>query len=98
MLKLQPKPAKGSKRTAEKKAGYASAKLRGAALIQKTDFNPSELKHISDEVGKFLELDTWRYEGMPGKLAERMREGRDGGGEGVGLSKEELITVMEWKT
>lgn len=104
MLKLQPKPAKGSKSKAEKKAGSASAKLRGAALIQKTDFSPSELKHISDEVGKFLELDAWRYEGMPGIIAERMggsKKGEEKGkrkGEGVFLNKDELTTVMDWKT
>lgn len=96
MLKLQPKPEKGSKRKAEKKAGSASANLRGAALLQKTEFNPSEMKHIAEEVRRFLELDGWRYEGLPGVIAERIRDGK---GEGdVFLSKEELVTVMEWKT
>lgn len=96
MLKLQPKPDKGSKRKAEKKAGSASANLRGAALLRKTDFNPSEMKHIAEEVGRFLELDGWRYEGLPGVIAERIREAKNAGD--VFLSKEELVTVMEWKT
>lgn len=95
MLKLQPRPEKGSKRRAEKKAGSVSANLRGAALIQKTDFGPSELKHIADETGRFLELDAWRYEGLPGVIAERRGKGE---GEGVSLNKNELVTVMEWKT
>lgn len=97
MLKLQPKPEKGSKRRAEKKAGSVSANLRGAALIQKTDFGPSELKHIADETRRFLELDTWRYEGLSGVIAER-RGKSESEGEGVSLNKNELITVMEWKT
>lgn len=95
MLKLQPKPAKGSTRTAEKKDGSVSAKLRGAALIQRTDFNGSERRHIEEEVGRFLELDAWRYEGLPGVVGERIDKGK--GGEAF-LSKEELIRVMEWKT
>lgn len=95
MLKLQPKPEKGSKRRAEKKAGSVSANLRGAALIQKTDFGPSEMKHIADETRKVLELDAWRYEGFPGVIAERRSQGE---GEGASLNKNELVTVMEWKT
>lgn len=93
MLKLQPKPEKGSKRKAEKKAGSVSAKLRGAALIQRTDFNVSEQRHIEEEMGRFLELDGWRYEGLPGIVEERI-----GKGEEVVLSKEELVRIMEWKT
>lgn len=97
MLKLQPKPAKGSKRKAEKKAGSASANARGAALIQKTDFNPSEEKHIRTETEKFLQLDLWRYEGMPRILEERKGATAEKG-EGAFLNKEELVTVMDWKT
>lgn len=92
MLKLQPKPAKGSKRKQEKKAGSASVNMRGAALIQKTDFSPSEEKHIRVETEKFLKLDQWRYEEMPALLVERKEKG------GLSLTKDELISVMDWKT
>lgn len=103
MVKLQPKPAKGSKAKAEKRAGSASAMLRGAKVLQKTEFNPSELKYISEETGRFLELDAWRYEVMPGVIGGRMEKAKAGGsaggnGEGAFLDKDELIKVMEWKT
>ncbi|KAJ5160504.1 uncharacterized protein N7482_007508 [Penicillium canariense] len=92
MLKLQPKPAKGSKRTAEKKAGSAFANPRGAMLLQKTEFDPSEEKYIKEETENFLTLDEWRYEKMPGIVARRREKG-----ESEFLTKEELITVMDWK-
>lgn len=114
MLKLQPKPEKGSKRKAEKKAGSVSANMRGAALIKKTDFNRSEQQHILEEVEKFLELDTWRFEVMPRLVSARVNGGGsevrnvdegdgDGNGdvregEGAFLTKDELVRVMEWKT
>ncbi|KAJ5587852.1 uncharacterized protein N7459_003617 [Penicillium hispanicum] len=103
MLKLQPKPEKGSKRSAEKKAGSASANLRGAALLQKTDFNPSELKYIREETERFARLDAWRYETMPRALAERRGlVGADGEAGMVKsetfFDKQELITIMDWKT
>lgn len=96
MLKLQPKPEKGSKRKAEKRAGSASANLRGAALIKKTDFSPSEEKYIRDETAKFLKLDVWRYEAMPDILAGRKSTAEKDAD--VFLTKEELVTVMDWKT
>lgn len=96
MLKLQPKPEKGSKRKAEKRAGSASVNMRGAALIKKTDFSPSEEKYIRDETAKFLNLDTWRYEAMPDILAGRKSTGEKD--EDVFLTKEELVNVMDWKT
>lgn len=96
MLKLQPKPAKGSKRKQEKKADSASSNMRGAALLlQKTDFSPSEEKYIRVETENFLKLDRWRYEEMPALLVERKEKGEKGG---VSLSKDELISVMDWKT
>lgn len=93
MLKLQPKPEKGSKRKAEKKAGSASANLRGAMLLQKTDFNPSEQQYIKEETEKFLALDKWRYEDMPKTMGERREKNA-----GEVLNKDDLITVMDWKT
>lgn len=93
MLKLQPKPEKGSKRRVEKRAGSASASLRGAMLLQRTDFNTSEEKYIKEETEKFLVLDKWRYEEMPTVMGERReKEG------GEVLNKNDLITVMDWKT
>ena len=106
MLKLQPKPEKGSKRKAEKRAGSASANLRGAALLQKTDFNASELRHIREEVERMAKLDRWRYEEMPRIIAERrgLNDGNDKGEDEKKkknvefLKKDELITIMDWKT
>lgn len=103
MLKMQEKPEKGSKRRAEKRAKSASANLRGGVLLQKTEFNVSELKYIRDETERFLKLDRWRYEDMPRIVAER-RELSGNGGDGNTekktniMNKEELITVMDWKT
>lgn len=94
MLKLQPKPEKGSKRSAEKRAGSASTNARGAALIRKTDFNPSEQRHIRTETDRFLQLDQWRYGGMPQTLAQRKESEK----ESWSLNKEDLITTMDWKT
>lgn len=93
MLKLQPKPEKGSKRKAEKKTGSASANLRGAMLLQKTEFNASEQKYIKEETDKFLTLDKWRYEDMPKTMGERRVKEK-----GEVLNKDDLITVMDWKT
>ncbi|KAJ5086390.1 hypothetical protein NUU61_007697 [Penicillium alfredii] len=95
MLKLQPKPEKGSKRSAEKRAGSASTNARGAALIRKTDFNPSEQRHIRTETDRFLLLDQWRYDGMPQALAQRKESEKK---ESWSLNKEDLITAMDWKT
>ncbi|KAJ5151882.1 hypothetical protein N7492_010177 [Penicillium capsulatum] len=96
MLKLQPKPEKGSRAKAQKRAGSASVNMRGAALIKKTDFSPSEEKYITDQTAKFLRLDTWRYEAMPDIIAGRKSTCEEG--EDVSLTKEELVNVMEWKT
>lgn len=93
MLKLQPKPEKGSKRKAEKKTNNASASLRGAMLLQKTEFNASEEKYIKEETEKFLKLDGWRYEDMPKIMGERREKNK-----GEVLIKDDLITVMDWKT
>lgn len=93
MLKLQPKPKKESKAKMPKGAGSASTKLNGALLPQKTDFNPSETAHIDSEVEKFLKLDKWRYDEMPKIVAERI------GGKGdFIMDKDDLLTVMSWKT
>ncbi|KAJ5248766.1 hypothetical protein N7468_000217 [Penicillium chermesinum] len=93
MLKLQPKPEKGSKSRAIKRAGSASANLRGALLIQKTEFNASETAHIKSEVEKMQKLDTWRYEEMP-KIMDERRSKQDA----VIMDKDDLIKVMDWKT
>lgn len=93
MMKMQPKPEKGSKSRAQKRAGSASANLRGALLLQRTDFNPSEVAHIQAEVDKFLKLDAWRYEEMPRIIEERRSKGSD-----TIMDKEDYITTMDWKT
>lgn len=87
MIKLQPKPAKGSKRKADKKVVAASVDP-----LQKMEFNASEEKYIQEEVDKFLSLDKWRYDDMPRVMAERREKN---GGEV--LSKNDLLMVMEWK-
>ncbi|KAJ5811788.1 hypothetical protein N7474_008089 [Penicillium riverlandense] len=96
MVKLQPKPAKGSLAKLKKRAGSASATATGAALIQKTDFNASEQRYIQTETDKYLELDQLRYEGLPKKVAER-KTGDDGDEKNGYLSKDELLSIMEWK-
>jgi hypothetical protein len=87
-LKLQPKPAKGSKEKA------------GAPVITKTEFNDSEEKQIREQTDKFLELDRWRYETLPNIVAERKAcAGEKEGNEtdrGY-LLKEELVDIMDWK-
>lgn len=87
MIKLQPKPAKGSKRKADKKAVSTSVDP-----LQKMVFNASEEKYIQEEVDKFLNLDKWRYEDMPRIMAERREKN---GGEV--LIKNDLLMAMEWK-
>lgn len=96
MLKLQPKPAKGSLAKLKKRAGSASATAAGAALIQKTDFNASEQRYIQTETDRYLELDQLRYEGLPKKVAER-KTGDDGNEKNGYLNKDELVSIMEWK-
>ncbi|KAJ5689693.1 hypothetical protein N7462_004085 [Penicillium macrosclerotiorum] len=92
MLKLQPKPEKGSKRKTEKKASKDSAVLSDDLLMTKTEFDPAEQKIIEAEVDKFIELDTWRYEGLPTIVSERIAKGAK-----EVLNKDELVSVMEWK-
>lgn len=100
MVKMQPKPEKGSKAKAIKKGGSSSANARGAALIQKTDFNPSEERYINSETEKFLTLDRWRYEVFPKVLKERREGKKEESDEKEGgwcLDKDELVSVMDWK-
>ncbi|CEJ60681.1 hypothetical protein PMG11_09246 [Penicillium brasilianum] len=93
MLKLQPKPEKGPKRKAEKKTNPVSASSQGAVSLQKTEFTASEEEYIKEETDKLLKLDRWRYEEMPKIMGER-REKKNG----EVLNRDDLITVMEWKT
>jgi len=101
LLKMQPKAEKGSKRKVDKSANSGPG---STALIQKTTFDSSEERRIREEVGKFVELDVWRYEGMPGVIRGRMNgDGNlkgEGEGESVGgayFTKDELVRIMEWK-
>ncbi|KAJ5610812.1 hypothetical protein N7510_007531 [Penicillium lagena] len=96
MIKLQPKPTKGSLAKSKKGAGSASATATGAALIQKTDSNAAEELYIQTETDKYLELDQLRYEGLPKKVAER-KTGDDGKEKNGYLIKDELVSIMEWK-
>lgn len=83
ILKLQAKP-KGAKGKTDKKAN--------ATDLQSTELDPSQKAHIDAEVEKFVKLDQWRYEDMPGIIAERKASHEEV------VNKEDLITVMEWKT
>lgn len=83
ILKLQPKP-KGAKGKTDKKAN--------ATILQNTELDPSQQAQIDADVVKFVKLDQWRYEDMPGIIAERK-----GSNEEV-VNKDDLVTVMEWKT
>ncbi|KXG51567.1 uncharacterized protein PGRI_089600 [Penicillium griseofulvum] len=88
--KLQSKALKGPKRKAETNTSTAPTK---------TELDPSQEKHILEEIDKFLQLDQWRYEELPKIIAERANESHKGSGlEGTHLLKEELIDIMEWKT
>ncbi|KAJ5131798.1 hypothetical protein N7448_005956 [Penicillium atrosanguineum] len=80
-LKLQPKP-KTTKRKAEDLERAQSERT------------PSLEDTVRSETEKFLELDTWRYEGMPQILSER--KSKSDGREGY-VDKVELIRIMEWK-
>jgi TPP-dependent 2-oxoacid decarboxylase len=62
-------------------------------LLTKTEFNVSEQKYIKEETEKFLNLDKWRYEDMPEVMGERRVKEK-----GEVLNKDDLITVMDWKT
>ncbi|KAJ5630693.1 uncharacterized protein N7484_010793 [Penicillium longicatenatum] len=84
ILKLQSKPKKGAKGKTDKKANIT--------LLQHTELDPSQEAYIDAEVEKFVKLDQWRYEDMPGIIAERKVSNEEV------VNKEDLITVMEWKT
>ncbi|KAJ5637405.1 hypothetical protein N7490_007284, partial [Penicillium lividum] len=66
------------------------AKTNTSATPQ-TELSPTQKEHIEAEVEKFVTLDRWRYEGRPELLA------RGKASEKV-LNKEDLITIMQWKT
>lgn len=83
LSKLQSK-SKGAKGKADKKAN--------ATILQSTELEPSQQAHVDAEVEKFVELDQWRYEDMP-----RITEERKASDEEV-VNKDDLVTVMEWKT
>ncbi|KAJ5777226.1 hypothetical protein N7520_000472 [Penicillium odoratum] len=66
------------------------AKTNNCATPQ-TELSPTQKEHIKAEVEKFVTLDRWRYEGRPellvrGKASEKV------------LNKEDLISIMQWKT
>ncbi|KAJ6103119.1 hypothetical protein N7486_005546 [Penicillium sp. IBT 16267x] len=84
ILKLQSKPNKGAKGKTDTKAN--------ATAPQNTELGPSQRAHIDAEIEKFVNLDQWRYEGMPEIIAERKVSNEEV------MNKEDLITVMEWKT
>jgi hypothetical protein len=91
MLKLQPK---GDSK--KRKTGSGSD-----ALITKTDFDSSEERIIKDQIEKYLELDRWRYEGMPVLIWQRLAMGGIEDAEedeAAYFTSEELCRVMEWKT
>ncbi|KAJ5802394.1 uncharacterized protein N7503_004844 [Penicillium pulvis] len=81
--KLQSK-SKGAKGKTDKKAN--------ATALQNKELDPSQQAHIDAEVEKFVKLDQWRYEDMPGIIEERKASNEEV------VNKEDLITVMEWKT
>jgi hypothetical protein len=83
-LKLQSKPAKGSKRKAN---------------TQTTDPEPSdsEESQILEQLNKILELDRWRYETLPKTVHERARNACGIEEQGGYLLKEDLVDIMEWK-
>jgi hypothetical protein len=88
ILKLQSKPAKGSKGKA------------GAPVITKIELDESAEKQIREQTNKFLELDRWRYEALPKIVAERRAHGGKKEGDETGgphLLKEELVHIMDWK-
>jgi hypothetical protein len=80
-LKLQPK--KSTKR-----------KAKDIETTQK-ELDPPQEEHIRSETEKFIQLDKWRYEEMPSTIAERRASAKSEGE--VSLTKEELISIMEWK-
>ncbi|CAI7616893.1 unnamed protein product [Penicillium pancosmium] len=90
MLKLQPK---GDSK--KRKTGSGSD-----ALITKTDFDTSEERIIKDQMEKYLDLDRWRYEGLPGLVWQRKQQGDvEGAAENEArFTSEELCRIMEWKT
>ncbi|KAJ5281858.1 hypothetical protein N7478_007230 [Penicillium angulare] len=77
-----------------KKKGSRSAKnIDDADLIQEADLSPSTQSDIQSGLIKFLKLDAWRYEEMPALIATRR-----GTSKNDIMSKDELTSVMEWKT
>lgn len=54
-----------------------------------------DLDSVSEQVREFLELDEWRYDVLPGLVADRRLDNERGGG--GHLSREELVRLMEWK-
>jgi hypothetical protein len=82
-LKLRPK-AKSTKR-----------KAKDTDSTTQKELDPPQEEHIRSETEKFIQLDKWRYEEMPSTIAERRASAKSEGE--VSLSKEELISIMEWK-
>ncbi|KAJ5946688.1 hypothetical protein N7454_003527 [Penicillium verhagenii] len=87
-LKIKPKSTKGAKGS-KANAGATRARNVDAGV----ELEPDQAAHVEAKVEKFVCLDSWRYEGMPGVIAERRSAGA-----GAAFSKEELVDVMEWKT
>lgn len=65
------------------------------SLVTLPAFLSTLSRYSSSVPEKLRELDKARYETIPAALAERREDAK--GGEGVGLEKEEVVGLVEWK-
>ncbi|PWY67412.1 hypothetical protein BO83DRAFT_401107 [Aspergillus eucalypticola CBS 122712] len=82
--KIKRKPAAAAAPKTKQKSSWTATGTRSKA----------EEEFITAKVNEFLSLDGFRYEGLPGVVATRAEEGKDGYGY---LEKDELVKLMEWK-
>lgn len=85
-IKRKPAAAAAAAPKTKQKSSWTSTGTRSEA----------EEEFITAKVNEFLALDGFRYEGLPGVVATRAEEGKDGYGNGY-LEKDELVRLMEWK-
>ncbi|KAL4905752.1 hypothetical protein BDW74DRAFT_177452 [Aspergillus multicolor] len=94
---LQSKPKSISTSSAKKTKQIGKRAAPPAKDAEEAQEEHAEnLDLVDAQAREFLDLDGWRYKGLP-DLIEKRRAGKDGGERGGYLSKDELVRLMEWK-
>ncbi|KAL2817872.1 hypothetical protein BJX63DRAFT_419487 [Aspergillus granulosus] len=96
--KGKPKARAPKKRKASQEEEEDNGVKEGGEDGKAKEITPEVSAQVDAADREFWELDTWRYETLPGVLRERLQEGKEKkGGKGVSLSKDEAVKLMEWK-